>query len=138
MSHEIDFPEASEFLQKMKLKKRLMGYDTEDVMLAMHQLNCLYQNRLATVKEQMEQAAREEKEQLKQELREQIRMEERERLLEEAAEKEALHKKELSLLAEDLNRAAEQLQGLRRRVGQMTENPEKEKGTDHERDTEEL
>ena len=151
MSQQIEFPEASEFLQKMQIRRGVFGYDKEDVMIKMQQLNRLYQDRLLILKGQMEQerqAAREEirrvqieakaeAEHLKQEARaeaeqmqkemeeqreamvEQIRQEERAKLLAKVQGKRKEHRKELGLLEEDLNRAAEQLQGLKGHVGQM-------------------
>ena len=41
-----DYPEISEFLQKMKIKTGLFGYQKEDVLEKMQQLNSLYQNRV--------------------------------------------------------------------------------------------
>ena len=138
-----EFPEVSEFLEKMQVKKSLFGYDKEDVYLKIHPLNRLYQDRLLLVKgqaeaareeaqaqaEQMLKEAREEAEQLRksareerEQLREQIRQEERAVVVEELGEKNRTLQKELELLEKELNRSAMQLKELRDRVNKMTEN----------------
>lgn len=142
MNQTMDFPEVSEFLEHMQLRKGLFGYEKEDVLSKMQQLNRLYQDRLLVMKGQMEQesrnvreeaekerqAAREEAEQIRREAREQleqqreqIRLEERQAILAELEEQRETHRKELALLSDELARAAEQLQGLRGHIGQMTE-----------------
>jgi len=142
MSQQIEFPEVSEFLQKMQIRKSMFGYDKEDVMVKMHQLNRLYQDRMLMVKGQLEQehlAVKEERERMRveaervqkemeenrQALVEQIRKEEREKLLASMEEKRLEHQNELRMLGEELNRAGEQLKNLRGHVQQMTAEFEK-------------
>lgn len=55
MGQKTEFPEASEFLERMRIKKGFMGYDKEDVLVKMQQLDRLYQDRLLLLKGQMEQ-----------------------------------------------------------------------------------
>ena len=49
----IDYPEISEFLQKMKIKTGLFGYQKEAVLEKMQQLNGMYQNRAQQMREQV-------------------------------------------------------------------------------------
>ena len=48
----IDYPEISEFLQKMKIKTGLFGYQKEDVLEKMQQLNSMYQSRAQQMRDQ--------------------------------------------------------------------------------------
>lgn len=64
MSQQNEFPEVSEFLQKMQIRKSVFGYDKEDVMLKMQQLNRLYQERMLMVKGQLEQERGKAKEEM--------------------------------------------------------------------------
>ena len=48
----VDYPEINEFLQKMKIKTGLFGYQKEDVLEKMQQLNSLYQSRAQQMRDQ--------------------------------------------------------------------------------------
>ena len=123
MSQQNDFPEVSDFLQKMKFRKSVFGYDKEDVMVKMQQLNSLYQERFLVLQGQMEQERkilREEMESQKEKMAEQIREEEREKILVSVGEKRLEHQKELRMLGEELKRLTEQLANLRGHVEQMS------------------
>ena len=123
MSQQNDFPEVSEFLQRMKLRKSMLGYDKEDVMLKMQQLNHLYQERINVLKGQLElerKLAQEELESQKEKLTEQIRKEELEKLSVSMGIKRKEHQDELRLLGEELKRVTEQLVKLRGHVEQMS------------------
>lgn len=134
MGQTSEFPAVSEFLEKMQIKKSMFGYDKEDVYLKMQQLNRLYQEQLFLVKGQVESARaeaeqmRRDAEQLKidagqrvEELKEEIRETERAAVLKEMREQNSVLRKELELLEDEINRSVVQLNGLRERVNQMTE-----------------
>ena len=48
----VDYPEITEFLQKMKIKTGLFGYQKEDVLEKMQQLNSMYQSRAQQMRDQ--------------------------------------------------------------------------------------
>lgn len=108
MAQQSDFPEVSEFLQKMQIRKSLFGYEKEDVLIKMQQLNRLYQDRLLVLKGQMEQekkAAKAESERIRQEAQEQAD------LLRDLARTEAEQLKQEALqLQQEARQEAEKIQ----------------------------
>ena len=48
----VDYPEINEFLQKMKIKTGLFGYQKEDVLEKMQQLNSMYMSRAQQMRDQ--------------------------------------------------------------------------------------
>ena len=49
----VDYPEINEFLQKMKIKTALFGYQKEDALEKMQQLNNMYQSRAQQMRDQV-------------------------------------------------------------------------------------
>lgn len=73
MGQTFDFPELTNFLDNLKIKKTLFGYDKDDVLAKMKQMDNIYKNKLKEMQEQIN-AERAELAQAEDELRVRIEM----------------------------------------------------------------
>lgn len=116
MGQKSEFPQVSEFLEKMQIKKSMFGYDKEDVYLKMQQLNRLYQEQLFWIKGQVE-AARTEAEQMRREA-EEIR----EKALKQAEQMRQETLKEAEQMRQEAAEEAERLKTeARQKIEEMKE-----------------
>lgn len=95
MERELEFPEVRDFLAGMKVKKGLFGYDKEDVLQKMQQLDRMYRERLLLLKGRLEEEKRVVREELEQERG-------------NAAEYSENIKREAEIYAEQLRREAQE------------------------------
>ncbi|MCI8597485.1 MAG: hypothetical protein HFJ10_03440, partial [Lachnospiraceae bacterium] len=77
-----DFPEIGDFLENMKIKGSLFGFQKEDVFLKMQQLDTMYQHRVHQMREQtrgqIKQIKKQQQEE-QEEIRKHLKKEEEER-----------------------------------------------------------